>query len=148
MKILPCWHGNTGHLIVTSSTNELLKPHVTHHSPLHDTILVKTKENCAPDVETAFRLYDECEGAVSMKYRRTINSGVESLRFTCGAIADTSHVFFHMPKNEMGVVGGGKNESGSLLLDVYVQKEDNENLCLLQEIIAEGGHTKLYSTPW
>jgi hypothetical protein len=135
--------GNTGHLIVTSSTNELLKPHVTHRSPLHDTILFKTKANCAPDVETAFRLYDECEGVVSMKYRRTINSGVESLRFTRRAITEASRVFFHMPKNEMGQLVVEKDESGCLLLDVYVKKEDNENLelRLLQGIVAEGGHT-------
>ena len=61
--------GNTAHLIATSSSiNELLAD--THRSPLHD-----TKANCAPDAETVFRLYDECEGGVSMKCRRTINSG-------------------------------------------------------------------------
>ena len=82
---------------------------------------------------------------VSMKCRRTITSGVQSLRFARGAIAEASHVFFHMPKTEMGQLVVEKDERGCLLLNVYVQKQDNENLRLLQEIVPEGGNINITS---
>jgi hypothetical protein len=50
-----------------------------------------------------------------------------------------------MPKTEKGQLVVEKDERGCLLLNVYVQKQDNENLRLLQEIVPEGGNINITS---
>ena len=134
--------GDSGHLVVDDDTDELLRPHVTHRYPFHDTIRFRSRSNDAPELRTAFKLYGEIEGTNRRKLLRTVHSGVESMRCARKVIATASRVYFHSRCDPDGRPAPEKDKYGRVLVDIYVQMNDDDgHILLLAEVVASQGHT-------
>ena len=75
-----------------------------------------------------------------MALPKTISHRVESLRYTRRIVAKAAHTFLHIERNETGEIVVEKDDSGCLLLDVYVQQTDLEDLRSLPAITVEAAH--------
>ncbi|XP_028410234.1 uncharacterized protein LOC114532839 [Dendronephthya gigantea] len=133
--------GDAGHLIISSAMNPEFNRHITNPNAIHDTIQFKTKANASPNVDTAFRLYGKHGNGFMIRPVKTIHSGVDSLRFARRVITEAQHVFFHMPRDNVGEVTVKKDEYGCLLLDIYVQRDEGAEIRLLAEVLAAEGLT-------